>query len=325
MNGPTITENGVTKTKRYVELSPNEKIQADCDLKATNIILQGLPLYVYALVNNMRVAKDLWDRVWLLMQGTSLTNQERECKLYDEFDKFDHIKEESLHLYYLRFAQLINDMNIYNMKLEQFQVNTKFLNSLPSEWSKFVLDVKLGGHMARQCMQPKRKIDASWFREKVLLVKAHGNRKVLNEEKLEFLANPLILEGPVTQSVITHNAAYQADDLDAYNFNCDDIITTKVALMANLSHYGSDVLFEIRLMLYDGTVIANGTNVISIPDSEETLMLEEESRSKVLLKQSDPQMAENKVNTKLVNYALLNQLSEDYGKRFVPQSESSAE
>ncbi|GKG47977.1 hypothetical protein Tco_0509862 [Tanacetum coccineum] len=38
---------------------------------------------------------------------------------------------------------ILNDMNIYNMKLEQFQVNTKFLNTLPPEWSKFVTDVKL--------------------------------------------------------------------------------------------------------------------------------------------------------------------------------------
>ncbi|GKD77152.1 hypothetical protein Tco_1339773 [Tanacetum coccineum] len=102
-------------TKKYAELSATEKIQADCDLKATNIILQG----------------------------TSLTKQERECKLYDAFDKFTHIKGESLHQYYLRFTQLINDMNIYKMKLEKFQVNTKFLNSLPPEWSKFVTDVKL--------------------------------------------------------------------------------------------------------------------------------------------------------------------------------------
>ncbi|GKE31627.1 hypothetical protein Tco_1450949 [Tanacetum coccineum] len=36
---PTIEENGVTKTKKYVELSATEKIQADCDMKATNIIL----------------------------------------------------------------------------------------------------------------------------------------------------------------------------------------------------------------------------------------------------------------------------------------------
>ncbi|GJX68926.1 hypothetical protein Tco_0304653 [Tanacetum coccineum] len=77
------------------------------------------------------------------MQGTSLTKQERECKLYDAFDKFTHIKGESLHQYYLRFTQLINDINIYKMKMEQFQVNTKFLNSLPPEWSKFVTDVKL--------------------------------------------------------------------------------------------------------------------------------------------------------------------------------------
>ncbi|GJV09761.1 hypothetical protein Tco_1351302 [Tanacetum coccineum] len=32
------------------------------------------------------VAKDLWERIQLLMQGTSLTKQERECKLYDAFD-----------------------------------------------------------------------------------------------------------------------------------------------------------------------------------------------------------------------------------------------
>ncbi|GJV44087.1 putative reverse transcriptase domain-containing protein [Tanacetum coccineum] len=114
---PTVEENGVTRTKKYVELSAAEKIQADCDMKATNIILQGLPADIYSL--------------------------ERECKLYDAFDKFTHINRESLHKYYLRFTQLINDMNIYNMKMEQFQVNTKFINSLPPEWSKFVTDVKL--------------------------------------------------------------------------------------------------------------------------------------------------------------------------------------
>ncbi|GJV50271.1 hypothetical protein Tco_1440483 [Tanacetum coccineum] len=110
---------------------------------ATNIILQGLPTNIYSLVNHHRVSKDLWERVQLLMQGTSLTKQERECKLYVAFDKFTHIKGESLHNYYLRFTQLINDMNIYNMKMEQFQVKTKFLNSFPPEWSKFVTDVKL--------------------------------------------------------------------------------------------------------------------------------------------------------------------------------------
>ncbi|GJZ06036.1 hypothetical protein Tco_0539829 [Tanacetum coccineum] len=102
-----------------------------------------LPPEVYALVSNHRIANELWERIQLLMQGTSLTKQERECKLYDEFDKFAYKKGETLHDFYLRFSLLLNDMNIYHVKLEQFQVNTKFLNTLPPEWSKFVTDVKL--------------------------------------------------------------------------------------------------------------------------------------------------------------------------------------
>ncbi|GKE94902.1 hypothetical protein Tco_1579757 [Tanacetum coccineum] len=89
-NRPLMLEKHlVTRTKKYAELSVLEKIQADCDLKATNIILQGLPSDIYSLVNHHRVAKDLWERIQLLMQ-----------------------------------------------------VNTKFLNRLPPEWSKFVTDVK---------------------------------------------------------------------------------------------------------------------------------------------------------------------------------------
>ncbi|GKG09727.1 hypothetical protein Tco_0338473, partial [Tanacetum coccineum] len=82
---------------------------------------------------------------------------------------------------------------------------------------------------------------------KVLLVEAHGNGKVLNEEELEFLVDPCIVEGLVTQSVIIHNAAYQADDLDAYDSDYDEISTAKAVLMANLSSYGSDVLSEVPI------------------------------------------------------------------------------
>ncbi|GJY02573.1 hypothetical protein Tco_0360725 [Tanacetum coccineum] len=96
---PTIEENGVTRPRKYSELTSADAIQADCE--------------------------------------------ERECKLYDEFDKFAYKKGETLRDFYLRFSLLLNDINIYNVKLEQFQVNTKFLNTLPPEWSKFVTDVKL--------------------------------------------------------------------------------------------------------------------------------------------------------------------------------------
>ncbi|GJS64560.1 hypothetical protein Tco_0679124 [Tanacetum coccineum] len=96
------------------------------------------------------------------------------------------------------------------------------------------------GYMARQFPKPKRKRDAIWFRDKVLLVKAQGSGKVLNEEELTFLADPGVAKGPVTQTVIKH-----ADDLDTYDSDCDKISTAKVVLMANLSSYGSDVLSKV--------------------------------------------------------------------------------
>ncbi|GJS97224.1 hypothetical protein Tco_0804192 [Tanacetum coccineum] len=55
---PTIVQkDGITRTKKYEELSVTEKLQADCDLKATNIVLQGLPPDVYAIVNHHKVSK----------------------------------------------------------------------------------------------------------------------------------------------------------------------------------------------------------------------------------------------------------------------------
>ncbi|GJW46420.1 hypothetical protein Tco_0078066 [Tanacetum coccineum] len=81
---------------------------------------------------------------------------------------------------------------------------------------------------------------------------------------------------------------------------------------------------KLEPKLYDGNVIKN-TSAIVIPDFEETLLLAEESRSKMLLKQKDPMMLEKKVNTTPVDYVILNQLSQDFETRFVPQTELSAE
>ncbi|GJT27002.1 retrovirus-related pol polyprotein from transposon TNT 1-94 [Tanacetum coccineum] len=313
---PSIEENGVTRPKKYSELSATEAIQADCDIKATNIILQGLPPEVYALVSNHKVAKELWERIQLLMQGTSLTKQERECKLYDEFNKFAYKKGETLREFYLRFSLLLNDMNIYNMKLEQFQVNTMFLNTLPPEWSKFETDVKLvrdlhttnidqlyaylGQHefhanekgddlidainhmmsfliaVGRQMSlaagttrtyTPEASRSNSGKQRTVICYNCIG-KAICPNSALNLKENGIILDPRIrsnstfggtsifgtsrncrrssTQTVITHNAAYQANDLDAYDSNYDELNTAKVALMANLSHYGSDALVEVH-------------------------------------------------------------------------------
>ncbi|GJT35552.1 transposon ty3-I gag-pol polyprotein [Tanacetum coccineum] len=166
LNGPlvwptVVEEDGTTRTKKYEEISVAEKLQADCDLKATNIVLQGLPPDMYAIVNHHKVAKEIWDRVKLLMQGMKLSLQEKECKWYDEFDKFSLIKGETLYQYYLIFAQLINNMDVINMSMRQVQVNTKFLNSLPPEWSKSQED----SSSERKKKKPRNEAPESLFYE----------------------------------------------------------------------------------------------------------------------------------------------------------------
>nr|GFB45167.1 hypothetical protein [Tanacetum cinerariifolium] len=358
------------------------------------------------------------------------------------------------------------------------------------------------GHMSKQCTKPRRKRDAEWFKDKVLLVQAQANGKVLQEEELEFLVDTGTTESSSNQTVVTNNAAYQADDLDAYDSDCDELNSAKVSLMANLSHYGSDTLAEymnesqyntiqnstlpalqddlilsmieqlktqvvnctkanqenkkvnelltaeleryqnqeriwttqmnddnkstsyahsmeidslkhtlsehlkenesleqkitlfkndfqkeesrnidkelvlekevkelnnimfkrnqsaqtvhmltkpqvfynhatrqtlgfqnpcylkkaqqLKPNLYNGSVIGK-FDVVVVPDSEDTLMHAEKSRSKMIEKQNDPQIIEKKVITKPIDYANLNQLSIDFKTRFVPQTESYAE
>nr|GEX40943.1 retrotransposon protein, putative, Ty1-copia subclass [Tanacetum cinerariifolium] len=180
------------------------------------------------------------------------------------------------------------------------------------------------GHMSNQCTKPKRKRYAKWFKDEVLLVQAQANGQVLQEEELEFLADPGTTKSSSNQNVITTNAAYQVDDLDAYDSDYDEINSAKIALTGNLSHYGSDNLAELKPKLYDGRVIEKFDAVV-IPDTEETLMLAEESRSKMIEKQNDPKMIEKKVITKPIDYAIINQLSTDFETWFIPQTELSAE
>ncbi|GJR71910.1 retrovirus-related pol polyprotein from transposon TNT 1-94 [Tanacetum coccineum] len=125
------------------------------------------------------------------------------------------------------------------------------------------------GHMSKQCTKPKRKRDDSWFKDKVLLVQAQANGQILHEEQLAFLTDLGIAEGQATQTVITHNAAYQADDLDAYDSDCDELNTAKVALMENLSHYGSDALAEVHNPDNVDNNIINQT-VQVVPSSEQS-------------------------------------------------------
>nr|GEW10601.1 hypothetical protein [Tanacetum cinerariifolium] len=565
---PTIEENGVTRLKKYSELSTTKTIQADYDVKATNIILQGLSPEVYALVSTHKLqwsygknsnadARNVFDKT---REGVQVVNTKFLNTLPPEWSKFvtdvklvrdmhttnvdqlhaylgqheyhanevrlmhEHTsdplalvarhqmnkltyqpQQQSYHHYqfqpqvstfqsssyatpyhppryasqtpsstHLPITYLPNDFqssvnhNVYNASSSIPQMEyaptvhqqTEFsppdnglvvpvfqkgdnpidaINHMMSFLTAVVTSrYPVTNNQLRTSSNPHQQ--ATINNERVTIQPIHGrqnsmtaaqaNGQVLQEDELEFLADPGITETSSTQYVVTNNAAYQADDLDAYDSDCDELNSAKIALMVNLSHYGSDNLVENSSLpaLQDDLILSvieqlktqvvncikinqdnknineiltaelerhgnqerilkeqnnvdkasvscaqsleietlkhtlskhlkekesleqNATllkndfqkeesrhinrelalekqknDAIMIHDSEETLLLEDESHSKMLQKQNDPIMSKKKVITKPLDYAALNQLSKDFETRFVPQTELSAE
>ncbi|GKD49689.1 hypothetical protein Tco_1278665 [Tanacetum coccineum] len=316
---PTVAEeDGTTRTKRYEELLVVEKLQADCDLKATNTVLQGFPSDVYAIINHHKVAKEIWDRVKLLMQGTKFSLQEKECLAVPIFNQGDDpiacLNKEMDFLIVVASSRFHSTNN-------QLRTSSNLKNQATIQDDRVTMQQVQGrqgqsyageGHMAKQCTRPKRTRNAAWFKEKAILVEAHAFSQILDEEQLAFLADLSILDGQAARTTILNTAAFQTEDLDVYDSDCDDVSNAKKSQ-------------RIKPTLYDGSAISSQHAASPMIDDEETLILEEVSRSKMLAKQNDPMSKEKKVNTTPINYVELNRLSKDFGKHFFPQQELSDE
>nr|GEV09294.1 copia protein [Tanacetum cinerariifolium] len=304
---PTVEEDGVTRLKKYFELSAAKAIQADCDVKATNIILHGLPPKVYALVSthktpsssNLSISYPLNDNSSTVNHNaymassstlqidyapnvhhsTEFSSSETGLVVLvfqkgdDPIDAINHMMSFLTAVVTSRYPATNNQLRTSSNPRQQATINNGRVtiqliqgrqNSMMAGSSRpfasgsggasgkqkviVCYNCKDEDHMSKQCTKPKRKRDAEWFKDKVLLVQAQANGQVLQEEKLEFLADPGTAESSSNQNVVTTNAAYQADDLDAYDSDCDELNSAKIALIANLSHYGSDNLAEMIIL-----------------------------------------------------------------------------
>nr|GEU30159.1 hypothetical protein [Tanacetum cinerariifolium] len=220
---PTVEEDGVTRLKKYSELSAAEAIQAD--------------------------SKELWERIQMLMQGTSLTKQERECKLYDEFDKSAYRKGETLRDFYLRFSLLLNDMNMYNMKLEQFQVNTKFLNILPPKWSKFVTDVKL--------VRDLHTTNVDQIHAYLGQHEYHANEVILMHEQT---SDPLALTSPYATSY--HTPQFVLQGPSSSNYSISNPVTDTSSIVNHNAYMASSSAPQI-----DYAPIVQHSSEYSLPET----------------------------------------------------------
>nr|GEW30331.1 hypothetical protein [Tanacetum cinerariifolium] len=261
---PTIEENEVTMTNKYIELSAAEKIQGDCDLMETNIILQGLPSDIYSLVNHHRVAKDLWERIQLLMQGTSLTKQERECKLFKHI--FNNMNSMQMKSRLMRernqdpLALSPQYRSIHpTQHLSTTYPSTPLVISYPttSYPNAYSSTVHQDAYSQPQSI-PQIEYTVSTVNQQTHLAEFphidSGLAVLMSKQRddpidaINKMMSFLSTVGdclPVQERQNSYATAYQENDLDAYDSDCDDFSIAKVDLIANLSSYRSDVLSEV--------------------------------------------------------------------------------
>ncbi|GJS73453.1 integrase, catalytic region, zinc finger, CCHC-type containing protein [Tanacetum coccineum] len=286
---PNVEENRQTRPKKYSELTKAQQLQDDCDVQATNIILHGLPpdvlynlfdkfvyvhgetLYEYywrfsQLINDMHTigmtmqqvqvnTKFLnallpeWSKIVTdvnFVKSLYTTNYDQLYAYLNQNERYVNEVRIMRERYLDPLALVANSQTLYNpsqspQHLGNRGIATTSRGNYAAGQAKVVKCYNcLGeGHMAKQCTQHKRPRSSAWFKEKLMLAEAK-------------------------------EAAFQTEDLDAYDSDCDDISSAKAKI------------FQAVIQMSSLSVIAKEHDVISVIDDEETLILEEESRSKML-------------------------------------------
>nr|GEW72972.1 hypothetical protein [Tanacetum cinerariifolium] len=189
---PTVEENGVTRLKKYSELSTTEAIQADCDVKATNIILQGLPPEVYALVNVkfLNTLPPEWSK---FVSDINLLNMDHRIILLsdDPIDAINHMMSFLTAVVTSRYPPTNNQLRTSSNPRQQATINNGRVTMQPIQGRQNSMTAGLlrqytsgssrtsgkqrvivcynckgEGHMSKQCTKPNRKRDKAWFKEK---------------------------------------------------------------------------------------------------------------------------------------------------------------
>nr|GEY28405.1 hypothetical protein [Tanacetum cinerariifolium] len=279
-----IEENGVIRMKKYAELYVAEKIQADCDMKATNIILQDLPTDIYLLLNHHRFSPS--------QQGSTQPHQHYSSH-YPSPTQFNHSSIPPSH----SFQSHVNHQTstvpqvIPQVAYQSPQALTQLMTESPFVDSGFVVPVFSPGDDPIACLNKALAflavVVSSRFLSTNNQIKTSSNtrnqatiqdgmvtlqqvqwRQGKNYSGTTYKGNATSSRGNTTsgqarvvkcyncqdpripagqaQTIIPHNAAFQTEDLDTYDYDCDDLSNAQAVLMANISNYGSDVISEKR-------------------------------------------------------------------------------
>nr|GEU35233.1 uncharacterized mitochondrial protein AtMg00810-like [Tanacetum cinerariifolium] len=317
---PMIEENREMRRKRVPELLALEKLQYEADVKATNIIIKGVPAGVYALKGD-----DPINAINHMM--SFLTTVVTSC--------YPTTNNQLRNSSNPRQQATINDGKLTLQPIQGRQ--TSFDAGTTMTYTPRASESNSRKQMTVICYNCKREghicidFDCDELNTaKVALIENlshYGSDALAEVYNLDNVDNNMINQAvqvipfPKQSNVVNHSETEITSDSNIILYSQINLENKSVndTLTDELERYKEQVK-----VLKKGQIVENNSDIL-ISDSEETLMLAEESRSKMILKQKDPMMFEKKVNTTPVDYAVLNQLSQDFKKRFVPQTKLSAE
>ncbi|GKC00995.1 hypothetical protein Tco_0987131 [Tanacetum coccineum] len=139
---PNLDNNQQTILEPLFKMTEGNKKQYIADVKVMNYLLQAIPNDIYNSMDACKNAKDIWERIKRLMFGYYVTSHVRHSHIMDEFDKFATKEGESLESVYERLTTLANIMDRSNVRPIRVSINTKFLNCLQPESSKYITMVR---------------------------------------------------------------------------------------------------------------------------------------------------------------------------------------
>ncbi|GJS75552.1 hypothetical protein Tco_0725433 [Tanacetum coccineum] len=216
---PTVEENRQTRPKKYSELTEAQQLQDDCDVQATNIILHGLP------PDGETLRERYPDSLAFVANSPTLYNPSQSPRhlgysMYLPPQQFTPVYGAPIHhQHHPEFPQLDFGLAIpmFQQGEDPIKCSTKHITCLESQFNKFKED-----------------------NIRVMLVLETEESLLLQREML----GPWYIRSSSCSSDNPQNLAFQPDDLDAYDSNCDDLSSTKAILMENLSSCDLEVLSE---------------------------------------------------------------------------------
>ncbi|KAJ9535248.1 hypothetical protein OSB04_un001660 [Centaurea solstitialis] len=156
---PTVTVAAVPKTdtcpelpayvvEKHVEMfNPEQRARHLIDKRALTLLIMALPNDMYARVDSLTNARDVWLEIEQQMQGGDSAVESQKESALNAYEGFKARENESLIESYQRLNAFVNDLRQLGVEKSKYEVNVKFLKNLNQEWQNMAINIQLSRNL----------------------------------------------------------------------------------------------------------------------------------------------------------------------------------